>query len=117
MKRMILCSTDVIPPYFQDIAVESEYVGYNMQYDAKSESITLVARDSAQYMPKLDVKVSKDSSNVYTIDIKMNFPILDTSKLPYWDSVIYWMEKWSKIGTFVSNVTSKEYDPSQYEDI
>lgn len=119
MKRIIRAASDnaaILEERFAETISEAYDVGYNLTIDGNVD-MTLEARSSTdrKYLPEIEVETVEDDG-VYYFSPKLTFPELDFEDMEYYDSIQYWLDKWAKIGKFISTLTSLHYDPNEWEE-
>lgn len=119
MKRIIKAASGsiaVLETRLANLISEAYDVGYDLNID-QDVNLVLEVRSSSdkKYLPEIEVETIIDDG-VYYFSPRLIFPKLDFEDMEYYDSIQYWLDKWAKIGKFISTLTSIHYDPNEWEE-
>lgn len=116
MKKFIKASKDIDILDRFEISIQAEDVGYKMTIDNDlNMKLKLKASNEKQYMPTIEVETIEEDG-VYYFSPSLTFPDLNQADMDYYDSIHYWLEKWEKVGKFISRLVSMHYDPREWEE-
>ena len=98
--------------------------GYYVSGDSPN-NLKLIPNSKLEYLPEIELKPELDSDGetdmIYFMPV-ITFPVLDTTKLDFADSVYYYLDKWHDIVGYIAKklVTCPykiEYDEIEYDEI
>lgn len=99
---------------FNGLESDAYNSGYNMKI-TRDFQVALTARKDTDHMPIITVNTLIEDEAVY-FEPAMTFPVLDSSKLDYYDSIHYWIGRWADVSNFITQLCKFKYDPTQYEE-
>lgn len=97
---------------------ELENAFYNEHYNleiSENGDLEATAFEDADMMPKIAIHKSEVDGNYY-YSAALAFPVLDSTEMEFYDSIAYWMKRWSEIGHIITMLDQFVYNPSLYED-
>ena len=118
MKRVTSSEELELHPAFEELSGLAYNVGYDLTVDSQY-NMTLIATKDADHMPVITVSTIKSDTedNVFYYEAKLKFPVLDSAKEGFYDSVHYWIEnRWAEVGRLITDLCKFEFRPDDYED-
>lgn len=114
MKKVVSASGPELHPFFESMDQKLYRCGYEI-VSVDNNVPVVQARENASMMPKMEMTVEEENGKLYFYP-KLTFPVLDGSKLQYFDSIHYWLENWEKVGRVCTEIEREGFDPTMYEE-
>lgn len=109
----------ISPEMADDIFESIEIIMYNAGYDTSKEFIdgdlilTTECRENATYMPKIELQLEKVENNIYCTPT-LTFPILTMTSDDYVDTIQHWLNKWSDVGRYMTELCKYYFNIAQW---
>ena len=107
-------STDRVTELFQESLDE---VLYRAGYEAKCTGVfpdidieVTCISDDKMYMPKMKLVINDLGDDIYDVVPTLTFPELTMSDTDYADTIHYWLEKWERLGKYVTQLNKFEFN-------
>lgn len=98
---------------YEELVQSARVAGYDLDVDPDSLDIKLTSTNDYP-SPEITVTTKFQNGDGYTYDAKLVFPTLTTTGVDYSDSIYYYIEEWSFIGSFIKGLIEFRYDPSEW---